>query len=896
MKKLISILVSVITLLSLLTTVSIFAATDGGAEASSNPAEGINGITNLEQLAHTDFTAITSDNTLNSAGWKFLRSFDSTLTSRPVTYVDGGVKLNTDNTGHLVYDGVKFNNTDNYMIDFTYTFNPDSWIQSFGLGYTNSSVTPTETEWETIEGKSSMKIRGTTSVDSFQFFTDENYSNNIGTAMDDAGREAVADGTTDVRVRMLITAGSGRYAYITVGDDLNYYLVKNESFALVADTYFGISHIGSVTGQRGIVLKDFAVYNFEFDLSDIQNHACGAEGDNLMCSFEPTTGELTISGEGKMAENNIFPWSFFASAIKKVTFSDGVISIGKNAFSGCTGLTSIEIPDSVTSIGENAFSGCTNLEFTKYGNAKYLGNKNNLYLYLHEAISTDITSATIHSSTKLIGSKAFYGCTGLTGVYITDIAAWCGYEFEVAGNNPLCWAHNLYLNGELVKELVIPDGVTSIADYAFYGCESLTSVEIPDSVTEIGEAAFAVCTNLTSITIPHSVTEINVGAFNGCTSLTGVYITDISAWCKINFGVSDLSGNSNPLYWAHNLYLKGELVRELVIPDGVTSIADYAFYGCESLTSVTIPNSVTSIGTDAFYNCTNLTCVAIGNGLTTINAGAFSTCTNLSEVSYCGSESQWAVLAQSFPSTISVTRHNYSISEITTKPTHMTEGVKTFTCTFCGDTKTEKVDKLPEHEYGSWGIQNTTQHIKFCPCGDTVYADHTWDNGVVTIVPTHLADGQKTYTCSDCGETKFETVAKTTEHTYGEWGKHNAEQHKKVCACGDTVYADHTWDNGVITTQPTVEIEGVKTCTCTECGETKTEAVEKLKPEETTAATTVADTTVTSVDTTENSDNENKKEGESAGGCGSYLGGGVSVILLASGFSAFTFRKKKKVK
>ena len=243
----------------------------------------------------------------------------------------------------------------------------------------------------------------------------------------------------------------------------------------------------------------------------------------------------------------------FGSQVTEYIIGDNVKGIGDKAFSNCSSLTSVTIGNSVTSIGGGAFYKCYNL-----------------------------TSVTIGNSVTSIGNSAFALCSSLTSVHITDLAAWCKISFSSANANPLCYAHNLYLNGELVKDLVIPNSVTSIGDYAFYYCYSLTSITIPKSVTSIGKYAF-----------------------DGCSSLTSVHRTDLAAWCKIGFG----SANANPLYYAHNLYLNGELVKDLVIPNSVTSIGDYAFYYCSSLTSVTIPNSVTSIGEGAFSSCDSLTSI-----------------------------------------------------------------------------------------------------------------------------------------------------------------------------------------------------------------------------------------------------------------------------------------------
>ena len=168
--------------------------------------------------------------------------------------------------------------------------------------------------------------------------------------------------------------------------------------------------------------------------------------------------------------------------------------------------------------------------------------------------------------------------------------------------------------GNYSGDIVIPSeitynnvvySVTSIREMAFWCCRGLRSVEIPNSVTSIGRSAFYDCSSLTSITIPNSVTSIGGYAFDDCNSLKEVHISNIAAWCGIDF-VNDYA---NPLNLAKNLYLNGELVTELVIPDGVKEIKNYAFTYCSGLTSVEIPNSVTSIGEYAFRGCSGLTSI-----------------------------------------------------------------------------------------------------------------------------------------------------------------------------------------------------------------------------------------------------------------------------------------------
>ena len=240
-----------------------------------------------------------------------------------------------------------------------------------------------------------------------------------------------------------------------------------------------------------------------------------------------------------------------------------VTTIGYEAFKDCTSLTSVVIPDSVTTIDYRAFSGCKSLK-----------------------------SVTIGNSVTTIGSFAFYECTSLTSVVIPDSVTSIG--------------SSAFYNCKSLTSVTIPDSVTTIGSSAFYNCTSLTSVTIGNSVTTIDSWAFSGCTSLTSVTIPDSVTTIGSYAFMGCTSLNAaVYITDLAAWCNISFGNSD----ANPLSCANNLYLNGQLVTELVIPEGVTSIGSYAFSGYDSLTSVVIPKSVTSIGSYAFYYCWNLSSI-----------------------------------------------------------------------------------------------------------------------------------------------------------------------------------------------------------------------------------------------------------------------------------------------
>ena len=202
----------------------------------------------------------------------------------------------------------------------------------------------------------------------------------------------------------------------------------------------------------------------------------------------------------------------------------------------------------------------------------------------------EIYYITLPGSIKSIGANAFARCDKLRRVYISDIEGWCNIAFESMASNPMYFASKLYLDGELIGDLIIPDSVTRIPDFAFYECENLQSVTVGNGVTVIGESAFYNCENLKSVILNGAIESMTSLAFARC-----------------------------------------EALESLQIGNKVKEIGDYAFYECSALKEVTIPSNVKSIGESAFSMCVKLEEINFNDGLEYIGDCAFLGCYSLEE-------------------------------------------------------------------------------------------------------------------------------------------------------------------------------------------------------------------------------------------------------------------------
>ena len=506
----------------------------------------------------------------------------------------------------------------------------------------------------------------------------------------------------------------------------------------------------------------------EFEIPDLDTEAIlssfataateGDFGENSCLHWEVSTGvlsgkTLTISGTGAMPDfdfpnGNLAPWwnyealgmltSFgnfkLEGELKKVVIKDGVTNVSDYALFFLPAATQVTLPDSVTSIGRYGIAMCSKLTglsipkgVTGIGDFGLAGN--------------GLTAVTLPDGLQSLGRGAFDSCASLTNT-------------------------------------TLPAAITAVPGKCFADCTKLLNVKYAGTVTAIGDLAFESCKALTAAPIPETVTAIDKAAFTGCTALTDV-----------------------------------------TIPAGVSTIPEDCFRGCTALADIDLPGTVTSVGHNAFTGCTALKdvrcygaapAVEPGNseahsfepatvtihynpamnwtldadgkwqGYTVSDKGAclhtdYGT-TERTVPATCGKAGRVDTICDNCGEVVSTRElpptgaHVWDNGVVTTAPTETTPGVRTRTCTVCGDIREETIPATGTHDY---------QFTK-------------------TVAPTCTDGGYDLYTCSGCGATERRNL---------------------------TDAAGHKWDGGTVTTAPTETTPGVRTFTCSVCGQTRTEAI-----------------------------------------------------------------------
>ena len=450
----------------------------------------------------------------------------------------------------------------------------------------------------------------------------------------------------------------------------------------------------------------------------------GYFGENNCLHWKVTTSmlggrTLTISGTGAMPDfdfpnGNLAPWwnyealgmltSFgnfkLEGELKKVVITDGVTNVGNYALFFLPAATQVTLPESVTRIGRYGIGMCAKLTglsipkgMTEIGDFGLAGD--------------GITAVTLPAGLQRLGRGAFDSCASLTNT-------------------------------------TLPAAVTAVPGKCFAGCTKLLTVAYAGDVTAIGERAFENCKALTAAPIPETVTELGASAFSGCTALTDV-----------------------------------------TLPAGVTTIPEAGFRGCSALTELHLPGTVTRVAPNAYTDCAalkdvycygaapdvepgssqahsfepgtvtvhynpamNWTLDADGKwqGYTVSDQGAclhtgYGT-TERTVPATCGEAGRVETICTNCGAVISTRElpatgeHTWDNGTVTTAPTETTAGVRTFTCTVCGQTRTETIPATGEHK-------------------------HTWDSGRVTTQPTASTPGVRTFTCTVCGQTREEIIPAT---------------------------------------------------------------------------------------------------------------------------------------
>ena len=379
--------------------------------------------------------------------------------------------------------------------------------------------------------------------------------------------------------------------------------------------------------------------------------------------------------------NGIISAPFMGSGIKKVKFETGIKEVVECLFLGCNELEQIEIPNTVTRIGNHSFRMCPNLEkinipssVTSVGEYAFSSCTSLKSIIIPDSVTTIechafdncslLSEVTLSNNLQSLYYGAFQNCTSLCTIEIPKSLEYANFDTDLYNNiisapfmgsgleqikfetGTKTVVDSLFLGCNKLKKVKIPETVTSIGNHAFSMCKSLSEISISDSVTSIGSDAFSSCTALVKINIPDSVTVIGSNAFNGCTSLSDVSLSknlqtlnygafqDCTSLVEIEIPKSLEYANfdTNVYGGIVSAPFMGSSLKKIKFENGIKSIADCLFYGCNELFEVEIPDTISSIGYRSFGSCESLSKISIPDSVSKIGSHAFAGCNSLSSI------------------------------------------------------------------------------------------------------------------------------------------------------------------------------------------------------------------------------------------------------------------------
>jgi len=447
-------------------------------------------------------------------------------------------------------------------------------------------------------------------------------------------------------------------------------------------------------------------------------------------------------------------------SLTSVTIPDSVTSIGDYAFWGCNSLTSITIPDSVITIGERAFYGCDSLTSVTIGDSvKTIGD----YAFWG---CNSLTSVTIGDSVKTIGDYAFCNCDSLTSVTIPDSVTTIGENAfsscdsltsVTIGNSVTSIGEEAFYNCDSLTSVTIGNSVTTIGEEAFRDCDSLTSVTIPDSVTSIDSAAFESCDSLSAVTVGSGAKTINDYAFANCAKLYDIYIyrktcTIYESSITINATIHGYAGSTAETFADKYGYNFEPIVDNLCDVHTYTDTCDTICDVCGAKREITHSYgewTVTKEPTCHTLGTKQHVCSVCGytqsDSVPKLDEHVYTdTCDPSCNV--CGEPRD--------------VNHSYGEWTITKEPTCAQNGIKQHVCSVCGTTETDYIAKLTTHTY----TDSCDADCNVCGKGRDI--THSYGEWTVTKEPTCAQNGTKQHTCSVCGAAETDYIAKLTIHTY----------------------------------------------------------------------------------------------------------------------------------